>query len=297
MKILALDVGGTAVKSAIIDECGNLSDFRLTASGRHPAEILTHIAVEVVNTYDDYDILAVSMTGQINHKTQTTLARSNGHELERTCFPVGKVLHEAVNHPVFVLNDANAAALGEATFGAGRNHPDFLCLTIGTGVGGGIIQNGSLFNGKNGIAGEFGHMVTHVGGRLCRCGRRGCFQQYASTTALMDAAKRVNPNLSDAKDFFECIRDDLNLQRTLDNWVCEIVEGLSSLTYIFNPSCFVLGGGVMERPDVLDMVRCQFKKRTMTSFSDVEIVAAELGNYAGMIGAAVFARSMMSNNK
>lgn len=296
MKILALDVGGTAIKSVMIDDYGKLHDIRTTPSASVPAEILAQNAIAVAKKYTDYDVLAVAMTGQIDHKTQTTLARNNGKCSERANFPVGKVFSEALRCPTFVLNDANAAALGEAVYGAGRKYPDFLCLTYGTGVGGGIIQNGQLLTGHRGIAGELGHIVTHAGGRRCRCGRRGCYQEYASTTALLREARKYCPELNNARELFARIPDEPLLERVVDIWVREIVEGLCSLTYVFNPACFVLGGGVMERSDVLEKVRSQFQKRVMPSFSDVEILKAELGNQAGMIGAAVYARRALAEN-
>lgn len=294
MKILALDVGGTAIKSAIIDADGKLSDIRSAPSAPLPAEVLTQNAIAVAKEYGQFDVLAVAMTGQIDHKTQTTLARNNGKCSERAQFPVGKAFSGAVQRPTFVLNDANAAALGEALFGAGRNHPDFICLTYGTGVGGGIIQNGQLLTGNRGIAGELGHMVTHAGGRRCRCGRRGCYQEYASTTALLREGRKHCPELQNAKELFDRLPQEPGLRKAVDKWIREIVEGLCSLTHIFNPACFVLGGGVMERSDVLEMVRQQFQKRVMPSFSEVEILKAELGNQAGMIGAAAFARESLT---
>jgi len=290
MKILALDVGGTTIKSAVMEEDGILQMYRTSPSRPVPAQILTQYAIDVAKSYDQYDVLAVSMTGAIDAKTQTTLARSNGHSFERTEFPVGKIFREAIKKPVFVLNDANAAALGEAYWGAGKAYKDFLCLTYGTGVGGGIIQNGKLLTGHQGIAGELGHMVVHAGGRRCRCGHRGCYQEYASTTALLREARKYIPELGNAKELFDRLPDNPQLQKIIDKWVQEIVEGLCSLTYIFNPQCIVLGGGVMERPDILDWIRSQFQKRIIPSFADTRILKAELGNHAGLIGASVFAR-------
>lgn len=295
LRILALDVGGTAVKSAIIDGDGQLRQLRTTPSEAAPPEVLAQKAIAVAKSYTNFDVLAVSMTGQIDHKTQTTLARSNGTALERTQFPVGDVLRRAVGCPVFVLNDANAAALGEARFGAGREFRDFLCLTYGTGVGGGIILDGKLLTGSRGIAGELGHLVTHAGGNLCRCGHRGCYQEYASTTALLREARKLVPELENARQLFDRLPEAPELQSVVDGWIREIVEGLCSLAYIFNPACFVLGGGVMERPEVLERVRRQFQKRVIPSFQDVKILPAELGNRAGMLGAAVYARWAMSH--
>ena len=290
MKILALDVGGTAIKSAFVAEDGSLSAYTTTPSAPNPPEKLTQAAIAVANTYDDYDVLAVAMTGQINHHRQITLARSNGQSYERAQFPVGQILREATGKPVFVLNDANAAAYGDACLGAGRDFKDFVCLTYGTGVGGGIIQNRQLFSGHRGIAGELGHMVVHAGGLRCRCGHLGCYQEYASTTALLREARQVCPELQNARQLFDRLPQVPALRPIVDSWIREIAEGLCSLAYILDPPCFVLGGGVMERPDILEQVRQQFQNRVIPSFSDIEIRKAQLGNQAGIIGAASFAR-------
>ena len=272
MKILALDVGGTAIKSAIIGDGGQLCDIRSTQSGTIGADALTELSISVAKEYGSFDVLAISMTGQIDSNTQTTLASFNGKELERASFPVGKIIKEATNRPVFILNDANAAALGEAKCGAGKNRSDFVCITYGTGVGGGIIQNGRLLTGSRGVAGEIGHLVTHTDGLLCNCGRRGCYQQYAATTALVREAQKLCPDIKNAKEIFEKLNTQPKLRQVLDGWIKEITEGLCSLAYIFDTECFVLGGGVMERDDVLQTVRTQFKNRIMPSFSDIEIV-------------------------
>lgn len=289
MKILALDVGGTAIKSAIIDKDGKLTDKRSTPSGSIGAPALTESTISVIKSYDGFDVVAVSMTGQIDNKTQRTLASFNGKELERASFPVGELLQKAAGRPVFVLNDANAAALGEARYGAGRGYADFICITYGTGVGGGIIQNGGLVTGSRGVAGEIGHLVTHVGGLCCNCGRGGCYQQYASTTALVREAKKVCPDVTNARELFDRLEKFPELKSVVDGWIDEIVEGLCSLAYIFDPELFVLGGGVMERDDLLEMVRSRFKSRIMPSFSDITIKKAELGNTAGMVGVAAYA--------
>lgn len=293
MRILTLDVGGTAIKSAIVDENNQLMDIRETPSAA-AGEALVYRAAEVALTYEDYDVLSVSMTGQINNKTQNLLFQYNkdvndeGEECK-----AGEILRNAVHRPVFLMNDSNCAALGEAYFGAGRGHKDFLCLTYGTGVGGGIIQEGKLLTGSRGIAGEVGHMVIHAGGRKCGCGRRGCYERYAATTALLASARKVKPELENARQLFELAQEDQALQRVIRAWVREIVEGLCTLVYIFNPDCIVLGGGVMEREDVLDMVRKRFYKRVIPTFSKVELLPAQLGNKAGMYGALAYAKQQM----
>jgi len=294
VRILTLDVGGTAIKSAIVDENNQLTDIRETPS-QSAGEALVYRAAEVALGYEDYDVLSVSMTGQINNKTQNLLFQYNKdvNDEGEEC-PAGEILRKAVNRPVFLMNDSNCAALGEAYFGAGRGHKDFLCLTYGTGVGGGIIQNGELLTGSRGIAGEVGHMVIHAGGRKCGCGRRGCYERYAATTALLASARKVRPELENARQLFVLAEEDAALQRVIRAWVREIVEGLCTLVYIFNPDCIVLGGGVMERADVLDMVRKRFYKRVIPTFSRVELLPAQLGNKAGMYGALAYAKQQMN---
>lgn len=296
MRILALDVGGTAIKSAILEPDGTMIDQRLTPSGISPVEVMTEKAAAVAKAYDAYDVLAVSMTGQLDHKTQTIRAWSNGTAFETISFPVGKRLRDQVGRPVFVLNDANAATLGEACFGAGGQHQNLLCLTYGTGVGGGIIQNGKLLTGARGLAGEFGHLVTHPGGHLCRCGHRGCYQQYASASALLRDGQQILPELKNARELFEKLPEEKRLQEVVDNWITEIVLGLCSLAYLFDPECFILGGGVMERQDVLAKVQAQFQKAVIPSFAGIQILGAELGNKAGMLGAFAYARQAMAGN-
>lgn len=294
MKILALDAGGTTMKSAIIGDDNELLAMQVTPTNSTSPEVLMETALQVAAGYDDYDVLSVSMTGQIDHQNRSVLFRYfTGQAAATAGVPVGQRLEEAVKKPVFLLNDSNAAALGEAHLGAGRGHKDFLCLTYGTGVGGAIIQDGRLYTGQVGIAGEVGHMVTHVGGRLCGCGHRGCYERYASTSALVKAARRHDPTIENAKQLLEAAPDDPRLRRVLSSWEREIVEGLCTLTYIFNPGCLILGGGIMERENVFLAVQKKFQKRVIPTFSDVRIVPAQLGNRAGMYGAAVYARQQL----
>ena len=235
------------------------------------------------------------MTGQIDHATQTVLFRSTLQPGEKPEYAVGEVLRQATGKPVFVLNDANAATFGEGCFGAARGCRNFLCLTYGTGVGGGVVLNGSLLTGRRGIAGEMGYMVTHVGGLSGKYNQAGAYQQYASTTALVREGKLVVPELENARQLFDLMPQMPALQPVVDRWVDEIVEGLRSLTYIFDPECFVLGGGVMEREDVLEQVRNRFYSQNSPFMDGVQLVRAQLGNRAGMYGAAAFARWAMEH--
>lgn len=290
MTILALDVGGTAVKAALLDANNQISDLREFPSEPGAAPVLVKHALAAANAYEGYDVLAVSMTGQIDHATQTVLFRSTLQPGEKPEFAVGEVLRQEIGKPVFVLNDANAATLAEGCFGAARDCDSFVCLTYGTGVGGGIVLDRTLLTGRRGIAGEIGYMVTHVGGLAGKYDQDGAYQQYASTTALVREGKKVVPELENARQLFDLLPATPALTPVVDAWVDEIVEGLRSLTYIFDPERFVLGGGVMEREDVLEKVKARFYGENRHFMKGVDIVRAQLGNRAGIYGAVAYAR-------
>mgnify|MGYP002508132524 CR=1 FL=1 len=164
-------------------------------------------------------------------------------------------LEELFHVPVAVENDVNAAALGEAIYGAGQGHSDFLCLTYGTGVGGAIIRDREIYHGSSFSAGEFGAMVTHGTAKIL--GNDffdGCYERYASTTALVNAAAAYDPSITSGKQVFEKLEDE-QIQGILDCWITEIVLGLTTLIHIFNPSCIILGGGIMVQPCILKKIK------------------------------------------
>ena len=296
MKILVLDVGGTAIKSALIDEADQLYDIRLSTSSSEPEERIQKV-ISLAKAYSEFDAVSCAMCGQIDDQKGEVLFRYHRSSSDQqAAFPAGKILQAALGCPVFLLNDCNAAALGEAYFGAGEKENRFLCLTYGTGVGGAIIENRELYSGSCGIAGEVGHMITHKGGRPCGCGGRGCYEQYASTTALLRNAKKHYPHLENAKQLFALAQEEAALQKIIRAWEGEIVTGLLTLSYIFNPSCIILGGGVMERTDVIEQIRRQFAQSVIPTFGDLQILPARLGNQAGLFGAAVYARQRLSQS-
>jgi glucokinase len=299
VRILTMDIGGTMIKSSMFDDKGCISDVRETPSRTVNESSLIVNAVSVADGYADFKAVGIAMTGQIDPRNQTLLFEYGKRTTAAGAgIPIGQMLSDAIKKPVFLLNDANAAALGEAKFGAGTEYDDFICLTYGTGVGGGIILGSRLYTGRRGIAGEFGHMVIHAGsGKLCGCGRRGCYEAYASVTALLKNAKRIQTDIRDGKDLFDQARQQPELRRVIFSWIREIVEGLCTLCYIFNPPCIILGGGIMERPEVIEMVRKRFVERIIPTFSQVNILPALLGNQAGLYGAYAYAQECMKKQE
>jgi glucokinase len=214
--------------------------------------------------------------------------------------------------PVVIENDANAAAWGEAKFGAGKNQDHMMMLTVGTGIGGGIVVNGALYRGAFGIAAEFGHMRVVPEGHICGCGARGCFEQYASGNALLrhareaiNASPEVARNLLSRGDgtvagltgqaITEAARDGdpvaLAAFNTTGQW---LGAGIASLAVLLDPACVVIGGGVIDAGEILLKPTRESLERNMPFAGKhpyPQIIAAQLGNEAGLVGVADLARS------
>lgn len=288
MKILAIDIGGTSIKMCLVDEKGNTSSFKEIDSeakkgGPHLVSNLMNV---IEHTYTGFGAIGISTAGQVNSE-EGYIIYANENFPEYTGTKIVEIFEEKFKVPVKVENDVNAAALGEKNFGAGQNYGDFLCLTYGTGIGGAIVIESEVYKGHNGVAAEFGHAILHPGGMKCNCGCVGCYEMYGSTTALVRNAKAYNAKYDNGRKIFEGLEQgDTHLEQVLSDWVDQVAYGLVSLTHIFNPPAIIIGGGVMEQEKLVEMVRTRVQQMIISSFSDVEIIKATLGNKAGLLGAA-----------
>lgn len=299
MKILALDIGGTAIKAGITDGTGkveNLKEFETNAKNGGP--YVMQRAIEAAQTYEGFEAIGISTTGQVD-PSRGVITYANENVPNYTGMDVRKIFEDEFHVPVYVENDVNAAALGETHYGAGKNNRDLLCLTYGTGIGGAIVINRQLYGGSRGLAGEFGHIVTHPEGKLCACGRKGCYEQYASTTALVRMAKEYRPELTSGRIIFqEWNKGDEKIKDIVDAWIDEIVYGLVTLVHIFNPNALILGGGIMSEPYISDQVNEKVHQKVMDSHNDFNIIRAELKNTAGLLGIAdITYKSIMKAEK
>ena len=292
MKILVFDIGGTAIKyGCCLDGC--LTDIKeipteAKKGGRHILDTL----IRLIREQSGYDAIGISTAGQVNAR-EGYIVYANENIPNYTGTRIREELEALFHVPVAVENDVNAAAMGEAVFGAGREFPDFLCLTYGTGVGGAIVRGRQIDHGSSFSAAEFGAIVTHADEKLAGTSFfDGCYERYASTTALVQMAMAYDPELSNGRKIFARL-DEPKVQAILERWVDEILLGLSSLTHIFNPACIVLGGGIMVQPLIMELIRKKMTRFIMPSFAHVQIRPAELGNSAGLLGAFHLAAKLL----
>ncbi|MEG1847367.1 MAG: ROK family protein [Lachnospiraceae bacterium] len=294
MKIVTLDIGGTSIKAGeFID--GVLSNIMETDTeaflgGRHVMDK----AKEIIHQYAGFDRIGISTAGQVNSVTGT-IRYANSNIPGYTGMEVKKILEKEFGVPVVVENDVNAAAIGEAYYGAGQDFDDFLCLTYGTGVGGAIVMKKKIYTGHQFSAGEFGGIIVHASKRTPEEDIfSGCYEQYASTTALVRNAKELDQTLTDGRIIFDRIEQE-EVRQVVDAWITEVAYGLSTLIHIFNPPCIILGGGVMKQKYILDKLRNILYTHIMESYRDVILRQAVLGNTAGMHGVAARAYEIKEN--
>lgn len=285
MRIAVVDIGGTSIKSGIWED-GRITESRETdTNAKKGGPYVMRTVLEILKNYQNFQAVGISTAGQVD-TDKGLILYANDNIPGYTGTKIRENIENMFHVPTAVLNDVNSAAVGEAAYGAGQGRGDFLCLTYGTGVGGAIIMNGEVYNGAGYSAGEFGGIITHPEDRNVEEDMfSGCYERYASTTALVRLVKSRFPELKNGRDIFANI-DNRNVKELVDQWIMEIVYGLITLTHIFNPSLIVLGGGIMEQEYVVEQVRQRLKEQIMPSFRNVEIAAARLGNTAGMLGAA-----------
>lgn len=288
MGIIVLDIGGTAIKSAIY-ESGSLHDIRETPTeaalgGRHVTDRAKAIITDYQKNYT-LERIGISTAGQVDPK-KGRIIYANENIPGYTGTQIMDIMEKAFSLPTAVENDVNSAAIGEAFFGAGRGQNDFACLTYGTGVGGAMFLRGNLYSGSSCSAGEFGAIVTHPEDRNPQKDMYlGCYEKYASTTALVKKGRELDPSLANGRIIFSR-KEEPAVRQLIDGWLMEITYGLITIVHMLNPSCIILGGGIMEQPGLTAQIQQKLYDNIMPSFRHVQIRKAELGNQAGMLGAA-----------
>ena len=277
-----IDVGGTKFLGVVVDEHGDVLVEKREPTPKGSANVMAGLA-SFAESIGPYDTLGVGVPGLV---TRTGVLRAAPNLVGTFELPVRDMLQERLGHAVEVDNDATCATLAEWTLGAARGFDDIVLVTLGTGIGGGMVMGGRLQRGVNGFAGEIGHMVVQPEGPDCVCGRRGCWERYASGRGLqMLAGGRTGEDVVNAARSGDA--DSIAVIETFARWVA---IGLVNLTNLLDPACIVLGGGLAAASDM-------FFEPIRRAFVDLlyapehrpqpQLVFAALGERAGAIGAAL----------
>lgn len=312
MYYIGIDLGGTNIVASVVNaEYQILGRGKLKTALPRPAnEIFDDMAhasrIAVKNaglTMDDIVCVGVGAPGTVN-QDNGRIEFSNNLGFDN--LPARDMLEARLGKKVFLENDANCAALGEAYAGCGNGVQNFIAVTLGTGVGSGIIINGKIVNGVNWAGGECGHMVIAVDGEHCTCGRAGCWEAYASATALIRQTKAamggnpdsfmwqlVNENNGkvSGRTAFDAMRQgDAAGKKVVDTYIKYVSEGIINLINALQPEMVCIGGGICNEGDTLLVPIREYAEKhrfSIHSLKQTQIMKAELGNDAGIIGAAI----------
>ena len=316
MYTIGIDLGGTNIVASVVDDDYNIigTSKNPTNSPRSADEIFDDIAdvcEEAVKTagltMEDIDSVGMGTPGTVNQDGIIEFANN----LAFNNVPARTMLAKRINKPeekVFIENDANCAALGEAYAGCGNGAKDFVAVTLGTGVGSGVIIGGKIVNGVNYAGGECGHMVIVVDGEQCSCGRKGCWEAYASATALIRQTKKAMEEYPDSlmhklakeegkvsgRTAFDAMRlGDIAGIKVVDDYIKYVACGLINIVNALQPEIICIGGGICNEGETLMKPLRRFvqsERYSIHSKIQTKIVKAELGNDAGVIGAALLGK-------
>jgi len=282
-KALAFDIGGTKIYSTIVDEEGNIADEIVKFSTPKTIDGIKNILKQRIFEHEnEVDIIAIATAGAVNNEN-TAVIGSTGNLVEGY-YTID--FQSLSSKKVFLENDANAAAWAEYKTGASRGSKVSVMLTLGTGVGGGIIINDKILKGKSGAAGEMHFKMYPDKRRKCTCGSWDCFEAYASGTALKRDAEEAlnNPDVT-TFDVIEGVKNsDKQMQQIFDRWINDITIGINGLINLFDPDCIVLSGSMAQFVDVKKMEEI-VNSDIVTTPASIRLATA--GNYSGMIGAAL----------
>ncbi len=306
---IGVDLGGTNIAAGIVDE--NYRILRKKSIKTNLPRSAEAVCEDIANlcrtlceeegiSFDSVDHIGIGSPGIICRGVVNSAANLGFHNA-----PLAKIVSDLTGKEVSLKNDGNAAALGELVAGCGKGKSSLIAVTIGTGVGGGVILNNTIIEGFNGAAGEVGHIIIEANGRPCGCGSRGCFETYCSATALIRDTKEamaahpesalhtLAPTLDDVngKTAFDGMRlGDETATAVVENFISMLAVGISSLIMLLQPEIICIGGGVAAEGDYLLVpLREKVVAKTLAGADGMRttIVAATLGNDAGIIGAAV----------
>ena len=307
---IGVDLGGTNIAIGIVSEEGAIVAKKSVKTGasRPFAEIMKDMADCILSlladqkiSLDEVSCIGIGTPGSVNNETGMLVYANNFKDGEN--IPMRELLQKYIDKPVYLGNDANVAALGEVISGAAKGVDNAIMITLGTGVGGGIVINGQIYEGQYAAGAELGHILLVKDGEQCSCGRKGCWEAYASATALIRQTKHAmidNPNsimnemtsienVSGRTPFDAMRKGDAVAKEVCDTYIEYIAAGMVDLMNIFRPEVFIIGGGICNEGDTLLVPIRKYVNAHIYGGDrnpEQKISVAKLGNDAGIIGAA-----------
>lgn len=289
---IAFDIGGTKIKHCIIQEDGTILSKSDYPSERRNLDVFVNDLLRTIRDYQSkYEVsgIAISMPGYIDYRTGYSemagaIEALNGKNLKA-------ILQEHINLPIEIENDGNCAAIAEHATGHAQGCENFICMTIGTGIGGGIFLNGKIFHGYQFKGGEFGFMVTQMENGLPN------MHEIASTTSLLNAYKTYKnvDEVLDGRIIFEELKTDEQVQKIFQQWVSHLCRGIYNLVVTLNPEKFLIGGGVSAQPVLFEEINRQMQNYLKWEEFKIPILPCKHRNDAGMIGAFYHFKHMQQN--
>lgn len=308
---IGVDLGGTKIGFALVHKDGKIKEYTKipTLASQGKEQVVGRMTENIHQMIQKAKIspetiagIGLGIPGMVNPMTGIVRFAPNLPGWENV--PIAKMIENEFNRPVMIENDANAAAWGEKIFGVARGMKHLVCLTLGTGIGGGLILNGEIYHGQNFFAGEVGHMILNQNGPECNCGGKGCLEAYSSATGIRNQIREKYEEMRQKENDFSSI-PDVNQVKLIDLFqqareghpvysevIREALEylglGIVNLIHLLNPQMIVLVGGIAnEGEKLLQPIKRIVNQRAMPSYTeDPQIVLGKLGNYAGIVGSA-----------
>lgn len=286
-----IDIGGTSIKYGITTDQGELFGlYSIPTEAQNGGQAVVDkvkMICDQLMQQSNLDGIAISSAGQIDNQHGTVVFATDNIP-GYTGTPLAAILSKHTGLPVTVENDVNCTALGEYWQGAAKDVNDFLCVTIGTGIGGALFLSGKLYTGANFSGGEIGHINLYPNGKPCTCGNRGCYEKYASSSALSELVGQKMGNIP-LEQFFELVKEgNKDAHSIFMQWVEDVAIGIQSLVHIFNPELVLIGGGISAQGDLLlQGIESSLSKKVMPNhWKSLRLKVADHENKANLLGAA-----------
>ncbi|MFN3301879.1 MAG: ROK family protein [Patescibacteria group bacterium] len=289
--ILSFDIGGTKIAYGLVKDNKIFSYQKILWQKPLTKEKIINKIVEIIKNWrlkvKELEAVALGFAGQVNFKKGSVILSPNISKKREKIF-LKKILEEKFKLPIFIDNDVNCFTLGEAVFGKAKNEKFVLGLTIGTGIGGGIVIGKKIIRGKDGFAGEFGHFLLEVGGKKCICGRRGCFEAYASGRAMEEIYFELT---GQKKNTFQ-IEEEFNQKKPEAIFVVNETArwlriGLANLINILNPDIIILGGGLVNFKSFIRLALKNIRSWLLVKETKTKILVSDLKEKATLLGASL----------